>query len=290
VSVRPEPAFRLPDHTRPSWRLWIIAAAVHVPLVVLLIVGPKSSVPAPVDVRTIVLNAAVPVVAMPYAFGSRRPRTSRLPIATVVPAPANAPVSPLPRRVAASVPSTVVTQAVVPAAPIDTPPAGRSLLQPKYGDGRLWVQPLIESPRQIASALTGKAPADLADSAVTAMVQTYLDQMAKERAENPTALPSWTTKIAGKTVGVDQKWIYLGPIKVPTALLALLPIKLQSNPTQAEFNRKLQQMRSDLLEAARRSENYEEFKKAVKDLHDQKEREREFKKNQRTRPDTSRRG
>ena len=290
MSARPDPAFRLPEHPRPSWRMWVVAAALHVPLVVLLIVGPKPYVPVPLDLRAIVLNEAVPAVSMPYAIGNRRARAVRPPIAAAAPPHAAPAITVVPREVATSAPATVLTQTPVPAAPVDTPPTGRTLLQPRYGDGRLWLQPLAESPRQIASALTGKAPADLADSAVTAMVQTYLDQMAKERAENPNALPSWTTKIAGKTVGVDQKWIYLGPIKVPTALLALLPIKLQSNPTQAEFNRKLQQMRSDLLEAARRSENYEEFKKAVKDLHDQKEREREFKKNQRTRPDTSRHG
>ena len=136
----------------------------------------------------------------------------------------------------------------------------------------------------MASTLTGQSPAELTDSAVATIVQTYLDEMAKERAESPTALPSWTTKIGGKTVGLDQKWIYLGPLKIPTALLALLPIKVQGNMSNYQFNQQLQQMRVDLFEAARRSENYDEFKEAVKDLRQQKEREREFKKNQRTRP------
>jgi hypothetical protein len=163
-------------------------------------------------------------------------------------------------------------------------------LQPRYGNGLLWVQPMVASPRQIASTLSGKSGKELTDSLVTAMVQAYLDAMAKEQAANPNALPSWTTKIGGKTVGIDSKWIYLGPLKIPTMLLALLPIHVQGNPTQAEFNAKLQVMRSDLMEAARRAATYDDFKQAMKDLRQQTEDRRQFQKNQRTAPDTSHTG
>jgi hypothetical protein len=174
---------------------------------------------------------------------------------------------------------------------IDSAPQPRSAdMRPHYGDGRLWVQPMAEAPREIAKALTGKTAQQLTDSAVAAMVQTYLDAMAREQAANPTALPSWTTKIAGKTVGLDSKWIYLGPIKIPTMLLALLPIKMQGNMSNFQYNKQLESMRADLFEAARRAANLEDFKKAIKDLHDQTEKAREFKKNQRTPPDTSHRG
>jgi hypothetical protein len=184
-------------------------------------------------------------------------------------------------------PTTVAT--AIPPTRVDTPPpiGGAASLQPRFGDGRLWVQPMAASPREIAGTLTGKSGKELTDSLVTAMVQTYLDAMAKEQAEHPNALPSWTTKIGGKTVGLDSKWIYLGPIKIPTMLLALLPIHLQGNPTQAEFNAKLQVMRSDLMEAARRAATYDDFKQAMKDLRQQTEDARQFKKNQRTAPDTS---
>jgi hypothetical protein len=103
-------------------------------------------------------------------------------------------------------------------------------------------------------------------------------------------LPSWTTRIGGKTVGIDSKWIYLGPLKIPTMLLALLPIHVQGNPTQAEFNAKLQVMRSDLMESARRAATYDDFKQAMKDLRQQTEDRRQFQKNQRTAPDTSHTG
>ena len=41
-------------------------------------------------------------------------------------------------------------------------------------------------------------------------------------------------------------------------------------------------MRADLFDAARRAQNYEEFKNAVKACTSRTERDREFKKNQRT--------
>jgi hypothetical protein len=176
------------------------------------------------------------------------------------------------------------------AARVDTPPRPLPGLQPHYGSGLLWVQPMVAPPREIASMLTGKTGKELTDSLVTAMVQSYLDAMAKEQAENPNTLPSWTTRVGGKTVGLDSRWIYLGPLKIPTMLLALLPIHIQGNPTQAEFNAKLQVMRADLMEAGRRAATYDDFKQAMKDLRQQTEDARQFKANQRTAPDTSHSG
>ncbi len=170
---------------------------------------------------------------------------------------------------------------------MDTPPRGPTgITTPQYGNGTLWVQPLPLSPREMAERLSGKSVAQSADSQVTALIQQWLDRMAEERAGKGPALPSWTTTIAGKKVGLDSKWVYLGPIKVPSALLALLPIMQTGNPTQAEYARRLNQMRDDLFEAARRSANYDDFKQAVKDLRQQKLDAQEFKKNQRSRPDS----
>jgi len=204
-------------------------------------------------------------------------------VPTVVPmsVPTSIAVAPLP----------AATVSAVPGAPLDTSTPGvPGDLRPHFGAGHLWVQPMTESPRGIARALSGKTDQQLTDSAVAAMIQTYFDAMAAEVALHPQTLPSWTTKIGGKTVGLDSKWIYLGPIKIPTALLALLPINLQGNMSNYQYNQQLQSMRSDLFDAARRAANYDDFKKAVKDLKDQTAERREFNKNQRTRPDTSHHG
>jgi len=286
VPVRRNREFSLPNRSRMPWWLWIIVAAIHVPVLYLLIRSRSPGAAPILSVHTLALGDSAPAANLPFALERRRatPRTSSLSSARQ-PAPAAV----LSEVVASPAPATSL--AALPPAPVDTPPrAGVRSIRPRYGDGRLWVQPLPESPRQLASTLTGQSPAELADSAVAKIIQTYLEEMAKERAESPEALPSWTTKIGGKTVGLDQKWIYLGPLKIPTALLALLPIKVQGNMSNYQFNKQLQQMRADLFEAARRSENYDEFKAAVKDLREQKEREREFKKNQRTRPDSGTHG
>jgi hypothetical protein len=281
VPARRNREFSLPRRTRVPWWLWVIVAAIHIPVLYLLIRSRIPRPPALLSVRTIALGDSTRAVELPFALDRRRTVPK-----TVASSSARPTAPPAAQQIPAS-PAPMASLAVLPPAPVDTPPrAGAPSLRPRYGDGRLWVQPLPESPRQIASTLTGQSPAELADSAVAKIIQTYLDEMAKERAESPAALPSWTTKIGGKTVGLDQKWIYLGPLKIPTALLALLPIKVQGNMSNYQFNKQLQQMREDLFEAARRSETYDEFKAAVKDLREQKEREREFKKNQRTRPDS----
>jgi hypothetical protein len=280
VPVRDERKFRLPGRARVPWWPWLLAIVVHVPIVFILVERRLAPAPPYFGAHDIIMSDSARAVPMPYP---RAPRSA----APVVHAPAPASLAVAPRVTPVVRPTTEFAGAIPPVR-VDSPPTGAAAsLQPRYGNGRLWVAPMVASPREVARTLTGKTDKQLNDSIVTAMVQAYLDAMAKEQAESPTALPSWTTKIGGKTVGIDPKWIYLGPLKIPTILLALLPINVQANPTEAAFNRKLQVMRADLFEAARRAENYDEFKKAVKDLHDQTERAREFKKNQRTPPDTS---
>lgn len=278
--------FTLPRRSRVPWWLWIVAAAIHIPVVYLLIWSPRHAAP-PVNLslRVIALGDSVRAVNLPSVRAPRRPAGAAASPRLVRPAPSAGVV-----RVAPVPSPAAALAAALPPVPVDSPPRGAPSLRPQYGDGRLWVPPLPETPRRIASALTGQSPGEMADSAVAKIIQAYLDEMAKERAENPSALPSWTTKVGGKTVGLDQKWIYLGPLKIPTALLALLPIKAQGNMSNYQFNQQLQQMRADLFEAARRAGNYDEFKEAVKDLRQQKEHEREFKRNQRTRPDSGTHG
>lgn len=291
--TQPDRQFALPPERRaPKWA-WGLALAAHLLFALLWATNPHgydADARSPWrDLVTIPLGAQVQEVAMRY-HGPRDRRTD--PPASVPARGTEAPpdVAPLivPRvMVGSTTPSQLPLMAVVPR--VDTPPtATDGRIGPRFGAGRVWVRPLPEAPKQLASALTGRSATELADSAVAEMVQEYLEAMAKEAAGQKTAPPSWTTKVAGQLVGLDAKWIYLGPLKIPTLLLGLLPINLQGNPTQAEFNRKLSVMRQDLFDAARRADNLAEFKKAVKELRTEKERQREFNKNQRTAPDSSR--
>ena len=161
-------------------------------------------------------------------------------------------------------------------------PAQVGRIGPGLAQGRLWVRPLPLPPRELAQRLT-KSHAQLVDSAVTVIVQQYLDSIANDPASKNQGLPSWTTEIAGKKFGIDSKNIYIAGLKIPAAVLALLPIPA-GNIDQNRAYSHLMDIRADLLYAARRAETMEEFKQVIKGIRERKEKEREFEKNQRTAP------
>jgi hypothetical protein len=149
-------------------------------------------------------------------------------------------------------------------------------------DGRLWVRPLPLPPKELAQRLS-KSHVKLVDSAVTAIVQGYLDSIANDPASRAQGLPSWTKEIAGKKYGIDSKSIYIAGLKIPAAVLALLPIPA-GNIDQNRAYSHLMDLRADLQYAAQRAANLEEFKVMIREMRLRKEREREFERNQRTAP------
>ena len=153
---------------------------------------------------------------------------------------------------------------------------------PGLAEGRLWVRPLPLPPRELAQRLS-RSHADLVDSAVTTIVQAYLDSIANDPGSRNQGLPSWTTQIAGKKFGIDSKNIYIAGLKIPAAVLALLPIGGGNIDQNRAYNH-LMDLRSDLMYAAQRAETMEEFKQVIREIRERKEREREFEKNQRTAP------
>jgi hypothetical protein len=166
------------------------------------------------------------------------------------------------------------------AAPQQQAPLDR--IGPGLAQGRLWVRPLPLPPRELAQRLT-KSRAQLLDSAVTVIVQQYLDSIASDPSSKNQGLPSWTTEIAGRKFGLDSKNIYIAGLKIPAAVLALLPIPA-GNIDQNRAYSHLMDLRADLLHAARRAETMEEFKRVIREIRMRKEKEREFEKNQRTAP------
>jgi hypothetical protein len=137
----------------------------------------------------------------------------------------------------------------------------------------------------LAALLTGKSERQLDDSTVAAITQHFRDAVAEAEARRKeTGRPDWTTSIGGQPVGLDERWIYIGPLKVPTALLALLPINVMANPTEVAAARKRNAMREDILTAGWRAANLADTKRAVRALREEKERDREFERNRRTPP------
>jgi hypothetical protein len=188
-----------------------------------------------------------------------------------------------------SEPVTVLPEPRPLPVPVDTGSAATSrvkasveLIGPGLADGRLWVRPLPLPPKDLAKRLS-KSHAELVDSAVTAIVQAYLDSIANEPTASAQALPSWTKEIAGKKFGIDSKNIYIAGLKIPAAVLALLPIPAGNLDQNQAYNH-LMDLRADLQYAAQRAENLDEFKSMIREMRLRKEQEREFEQNQRTAP------
>jgi hypothetical protein len=219
---------------------------------------------------------------LPQSVGDRRAQA--LPQARSGRSPRRQPRPALPERQAVPALPEPVRPTPTPA---DTggsaPPAQaqQGRIGPGLAQGRLWVRPLPVPPRELAQRLTHRA--ELLDSAVSVIVQQYLDSIANDPASRNQGLPSWTTEIAGKKFGLDSKNIYIAGLKIPAAVLALLPIPAGNIDQNRAYNH-LMEMRSDLLYAARRAETMEEFKQVIKEIRQRKEKEREFDKNQRTAP------
>lgn len=164
----------------------------------------------------------------------------------------------------------------------DQPRSVAGRIGPGIARGRLWVPPLPLPPRELARRLT-RSHTELVDSAVSEVVQAFLDSIARDPRSQGVALPSWTTTVAGTKFGLDSKYLYVAGLRIPAAVLALLPIPAAGNELKA-FDRS-GAMYDDLRRAAQRSQNVAEFKDAIREIRERTEREREFQRNQRREPD-----
>ncbi len=154
-------------------------------------------------------------------------------------------------------------------APIRT----RRLLGPAYGDGRLWVRGFEAEIGVVGPSDDVATHVARVDSAIRARLKAFIDTMPRDSFAVPQP-PSWTIETDDQTWGIDPQWIYLGSIKLPTALLALLPFP-EGNYYQAQEARELQEMREDILRAARRAETAENFRNYVEEVRKRKDAERE---------------
>jgi hypothetical protein len=173
----------------------------------------------------------------------------------------------------------------VPLAAQDTPAAAPGAIAPRFAGGDVWVMPMPVSPMELARRLTGLPPQELLDSTVRAITDSYLRALAEERAAAGAAVPDWTTRVAGQTVGLDSRYVHLGPIKIPSVLLALLPIRFpQVNPQQWDRQRAFARMKEDLETAGARQAIRAEFAEGVKAMRAEREAARAFAASQRRPP------
>jgi hypothetical protein len=214
-------------------------------------------------------------IAIPSA--ESQPERGRPSASPPPPPPAGAP-APAPAIVApTAVPSTIPVAPAKPNPPVELEGTGpvtatggpASGARPEYHDPKVWVSGAAPDgqgrPRTVAAQL---------DSAAHAIIRHVNDSLAMG---GPQRQPGdWT--IPGKNGqkwGVDQKFIHLGPVEIPTAILAVLPLNITNNPIAANNERLLNSRHDDINFQANRAHNEEDFNKAVKEERLRKEREHE---------------
>ena len=188
----------------------------------------------------------------------------------------NRPVSktPAPKLVAPSaVPTTLPPVTPTPRAQPDEGGSGPLVgsggpargIRPTYTDPRVWTAPgdIVAAPRSAKEKL---------DSAIVSIIAPYNDSIAAAAGGRQPG--DWTVEKGGGKWGIDPKFIRLGKVSIPTAILALLPINTTGNPTTNDRNKLQNQMHADIFWNAQRGMNEADFKKAVRSIRERKERER----------------
>lgn len=270
------PEFRWGSEPPPErpWGAWLLAVALHVPLIFGWITGrPVDDVRrpnrlielAPLELEGREVRIPIPAPVPEASRGVREPR------ATLFSPPPPAPPVPLAER-------------PTPATSTPIPPSGHGRvgrLGPGLGEGKLWVEPLPLAPRQLASVLTRRSQREITDSFVTAVIQAYLDSIAHDPDVAPLQPPSWVATVGGQKFGIDASHIYIAGLKIPTAVLAFLPLP---GGNQRPIDHRLEAMAYDLRVAGARSANLQEFREAVQELRRKNEADREFERNRGTAP------
>jgi hypothetical protein len=194
--------------------------------------------------------------------------------------PAERPSS-APNAVPLVAPTEIPRELPAPAASADTTTPGAVVgplrggsgttrgVQPNYDDPRLWVSDLefFYAPKSYEERL---------DSALYATLRRHMDSVtANAYSPNKFERGDWTFGKEGSKWGIDQKYIQLGRFRIPTALLALLPLnRMQGNPIAMQRDRNAAYMHADIMYHAQAAMNEEQFRKAVAAIRDRKEREK----------------
>ncbi|HVS59724.1 MAG TPA: hypothetical protein VHE82_03405 [Gemmatimonadaceae bacterium] len=138
-------------------------------------------------------------------------------------------------------------------------------VRPQYSDPRVWEPPgpVVSAPKSVKQTI---------DSLIADAIGPYNDSVAAAaQRRDPT---DWTIEKGGYKWGIDRRAIRLGPVSIPTALLAMLPLNLQGNPSTMQRDRSYAAMNRDITWHAQQAINEADFMKAVRSIRERKERER----------------
>ena len=181
-----------------------------------------------------------------------------------------------PREIHVVAPVSIPTTIPAPSGPVTKPTEeGTGLLvgtggptrgvRPQYSDPRVWEPPgpVVSAPKSVKQTI---------DSLIADAIAPYNDSVAAAaQRRDPT---DWTIEKGGYKWGIDRRAIRLGPVSIPTALLAMLPLNLQGNPSTMERDRSYAAMNRDITWHAQQAINEADFMKAVRSIRERKERDR----------------
>lgn len=278
--IRGRPTLRLPQRGRGPLRgPALVAVVLHV--VVVVLIARTISVPVldflqrvgerPVEERVVYVAAATaparPVPPAPPPAALPRTRAPGAP-PTTEPPTAGSGLAAFPTRTDAG----AGPPAAGPPLPVGD---GRQAFGngiPGLSTGRIDPR-LVLPPGPEDGPVRARTPT--ADVYVDQWVVAFWDSVAKVQAEQRRGPTDWTIGRDGNKWGVDQSFVYFGKFKLPTALLALLPINQLPNPTTASRNAALASMRAEIDFHAQRAANEADFRRAVEEITRRKERERQ---------------
>jgi len=145
----------------------------------------------------------------------------------------------------------------------------RRRIGPTFGDGSVW-----QGPPQVFLSEEGEwgpLEAQLALRVAQMLDSLLLDSLMQD------GIPRWVFTAGGQQWGVDPMFIHLGPVKIPTALLAYLPGLPQGNYEQMQQARWLADVRQQIVRQAQDMDRLESFRGYIDQLRARrlKERERE---------------
>ncbi len=226
---------------------------------------------------TAVPTERISFLAVPKTGGEPKPGRSGgngRPVTKVKPTPLVAPPA-VPSIVPAPPPpaNTAPTATDAGTGPIVGTGGPAEGVRPEYNDPRVWVPaaPLVSAPKSVKGRV---------DSVITARIEAHNDSMAIASAgfKKP---GDWTFTHNGKKYGIDQQYIRLGPVSIPTAVLAALPLnRIQGNPILGANEATLDARHDEIMEQARRGMDEDAFRTAVRKLRERKDAERQHEKEQ----------
>jgi hypothetical protein len=139
------------------------------------------------------------------------------------------------------------------------------------------LEPAVPDARIGLNPITLRVPLSTAernDSAVKAIFEVFREAELAAEADKGRSPRDWTFDRNGQKYGLDSQYIYLGRFKLPSAILAALPL----NPGGVDgarviANRNAEWIRNDIYTHAQ-GMSEDDFKAAVKRIRERKDRER----------------